>query len=230
MDDLEDKLSRYSGQGPVFVVAESVYSMDGDMAPLNDLVKLCDRFDAQLIVDEAHSTGVFGNQGRGLVNNLPNQERVFARIHTFGKALGCHGASIACSELLKQYLINFARPFIYTTALPGLSIHAAQCAYEYLLSPGFTNQPLHDLISYFRKKIKASGIHGWKDSHSPVQAFVTGSNEQSKNLAARLQLAGLQVNPILHPTVPLGMERLRVCLHSFNTRNDVDRLFEILQN
>jgi len=158
------------------------------------------------------------------------QDRVFARVHTFGKALGCHGAAVVGNEVLKQFLINFARPFVFTTALPGHSVYVAQCAYQYLSGPNFSNTTLHELIAYFRLCIKETGSTGWKDSSSPIQALVVGDNERSKSLATKLQQAGLQVNPILHPTVPLGMERLRVCLHMFNTSEDIDLLFELLSH
>ena len=228
LSDLKEKLARYTSDGPTVVVVESVYSMDGDMAPLAEMVRLCEQYDAQLIVDEAHATGVIGAHGEGLVCTLGLQDKVFARVHTFGKALGCHGAAVAGSNLLKQYLINFARPFIYTTALPGHSLHAVYCAYQYLSGHSFSNTTLHDLISYFRSRVAASGVEGWKDSVSSIQALVVGSNDDARRFAAKLQQAGLEVRPILHPTVPLGMERLRICLHTFNTREQVDLLFETL--
>ena len=229
LNDLEEQLKKYEGE-PIIVVVESVYSMDGDMAPLADMAQLCERYNAQLIVDEAHATGVIGQHGEGLVCALGLQDKVFARVHTFGKALGCHGAAVVGNELLKQYLVNFARTFIYTTALPGHSLRAIHCAYQHLSGHDFSNRHLHELISYFRDRIKESGAEGWKDSISPVQALVTRSNERSKMLAAKLQGKGLQLNPILHPTVAVGMERLRVCLHSFNTREQVDLLVEMLSN
>lgn len=226
INDLEEKLKKHKDAGPVLVVVESVYSMDGDMAPLAEIAQLCAAHDAQLIVDEAHATGVIGTHGEGLVVTLGLQEKVFARVHTFGKALGCHGATVVGGNLLKQYLVNFARSFIYTTALPGHSVQTVRNAYQYLRSPGFTNGPLHELIAYFRERINETGGNMWKDSYSPIQALVVGNSEKAKQLALKLQQAGLQVNPILHPTVPLGMERLRVCLHVFNTREQIDKLFE----
>ena len=229
LNDLEIQLKKYKDDGPVIIVTESVFSMDGDMAPLVDMVALCEKYDAQLVVDEAHATGVIGSHGEGLVCTLGLQDKVFARVHTFGKALGCHGAAVVGSNLLKQYLINFARPFIYTTALPGHSVHAASCAYQYLSGHSFSNLALHELIAYFRIRINETGMEHWKDSISPIQALVVGDNERSKALASRLQQAGLQVKPILHPTVPAGMERLRVCLHSFNTKEQVDLLFDALR-
>ncbi|MCD6012605.1 MAG: hypothetical protein K0Q79_2467 [Flavipsychrobacter sp.] len=230
LNDLGQKLNKYKDEGPVIVVVESVYSMDGDMVPLVELVRICEANDAQLVVDEAHATGVFGSKGEGLVCSLGLQDRVFARVHTFGKALGCHGAAVVGSGLLKQYLINFARSFIYTTALPGHSLHAVHSAYQYLSSHSFSNKPLHELIAYFRECVAATNSSGWIESHSPIQALVVGDNEKCKQLASKLQRAGLQVNPILHPTVPLGMERLRVCLHSFNKKEQVDLLFATISS
>ena len=228
IQDLEEKLKKYKADGPMLVVIETIYSMDGDMAPLMEIAALCEAYDAQLVVDEAHATGIIGKHGEGLVCTLGLQDKVFARVHTFGKALGCHGAAVVGSKLLKEYLINFARTFIYTTALPGHSVLAATKAYGYLSASGFTNKPLHELIGYFRNRINKTGSTGWKDSSSPIQALVVGDNTRCKQIAANLQQAGLEIRPILHPTVPLGMERLRVCLHSFNTREQVDVLFENL--
>ncbi|MCW3122148.1 MAG: 8-amino-7-oxononanoate synthase [Flavipsychrobacter sp.] len=229
LNELETQLKKYKDEGPVIVVTESVFSMDGDAAPLADMVKLCEQHNAKLIVDEAHATGLFGEHGRGLVCALGLQDRVFARVHTFGKALGCHGAAVVGSALLKQYLINFARSFIYTTALPGHSVLMAANAYKYLSAPSFSNQSLHDLVAYFRARANAADSKGWKDSHSAIQALVIGGNDKCRSLATKLQEAGLQVNPILHPTVPLGMERLRICLHIFNMKEQVDLLFETIQ-
>ncbi|MES2701373.1 MAG: 8-amino-7-oxononanoate synthase [Bacteroidota bacterium] len=229
LNDLETKLKRHATTGkPVIVVAESVYSMDGDKAPLTDMAALCGQHHAALVIDEAHATGVFGINGEGLVCALGLEDKIFARIHTFGKALGCHGAAVVGSAMLQQYLINYARSFIYTTALPPHSLQAIHSAYQHLQSHTFTNQPLHDLIAYFKAQV--AGIPCWKQSSTPIQAYVAGNNEKAKQLATRLQQSGLQVSPILHPTVPAGQERLRVCLHTFNTREQVDVLIATTAN
>jgi 8-amino-7-oxononanoate synthase len=211
----------------IMVVVESIYSMDGDAAHLAEFAALCEKHNASLIVDEAHATGVIGKRGEGLVCHLGLEEKVFARVHTFGKALGCHGAAVVGSKLLKDYLVNFARSFIYTTALPLHSVYAIEAAYDHLSSPGFSNESLHELITYFRSKINDSKAN-WKDSESPIQALIAGDNAKAKTIATKLQQAGLQVNAILHPTVPLGEERLRVCLHTFNTKEQIDTLFSII--
>lgn len=227
--DLSEKLQRHSGEGPVIVITESVFSMDGDTAHLELIAALCAAYNAQLIVDEAHATGVFGKQGEGLVCALGLEDKVFARVHTYGKAMGCHGGAVVGSKLLQQYLVNFARPFIYTTALPQHSIQAINCAYNYLSSPAYDPAQLHDLIAFFRQKAEEKGITGFIDSRSPIQAIVTGSNASATAMAARAQAAGLQVKAILSPTVPQGKERLRICLHSYNTEEQVERLVGVLQ-
>jgi len=227
--DLEAKLKNALGK-TVFIVVESIYSMDGDAAPLEELCALALKYNAALIVDEAHGTGVFGKHGEGLVQELNLQHKVFARVHTFGKALGCHGAAVVGSKLLREYLINFARPFIYTTALPPHAISTITNAYKYLSSDGFSNAGLHELIAYFRTKIAAAKDQDWKDSSSPIQAIIVGGNERTRKLADTLQQNGLQIQPILHPTVPIGTERLRICIHAFNTKAEIDLLFTIIND
>jgi 8-amino-7-oxononanoate synthase len=133
--DLASKLEAVRNQdrfANVFVAVESLYSMDGDEAALEEMSGLCEQYSAKLIVDEAHATGVIGNRGEGLVNSLGLEQKTFARLHTFGKALGCHGAIILGSETLRNYLVNFARSFIYSTALPYHAIVSVRCAYELL--------------------------------------------------------------------------------------------------
>lgn len=225
---LKKKLELAKDKGPKIIITESVFSMDGDIAPLKEIAELADQYDAALIVDEAHATGVFGKKGEGLVNSMGLEDKVFARVHTFGKAMGCHGAVVLGSGQVKQFLVNFARTFIYTTALPPHSISNITAAYQYLSQPGFSNSRLHELITYFRKKIMASAMEGWKDSQSAIQVLVTGGNDKAKAAATALQNAGLQINAILHPTVPAGEERLRICLHTFNTKEEIDKIFTTL--
>ena len=181
IEDLETKLKRAEGKS-VCIAVESVYSMDGDIAPLQEIAALAKRYGASLIVDEAHATGVFGAKGAGIVQTLAIQDNVLARVHTFGKALGCHGAVIVSSTLVKEYLTNFARSFIYTTALPPHSISAIANVYTYLQDASFNNKMLHDIITYFRKGIASSpSLALWRDSISPIQILVLGNNEKAKN-------------------------------------------------
>jgi 8-amino-7-oxononanoate synthase len=218
---LEERLKNCKGN--IFVVVESIYSMDGDAAPIKEMVKLCDKYNAQFIVDEAHATGVFG---MGLVQQLNLDKKVFARVHTFGKSLGCHGAVIAGSSVLREYLINYARSFIYTTALPLHSLLTIECAYELLDKSENAINSLHDNINYFRKKIE--GKSGWSVSNSAIQCLIVPGNDNVKRLAKAIQEKNIDVRPIMSPTVPRGKERLRVCLHSYNTIAEIDKLLHII--
>ena len=217
---LEERLK--VSKGNIFVAVESVYSMDGDCAPLKEISDLCKKHNANLIADEAHATGVFG---KGLVQNLKMGNDVFARIHTFGKALGCHGAVVLGSDILKKYLINYARSFVYTTALPLHSLVSIECAYHLLDKSEATRNKLHSTISYFRDKIKASEKHQWLDSISSIQSLIVPGNAEVRKLCEKIQEADMDVRPILSPTVPKGKERIRVCLHSYNTKEEIDSLF-----
>ncbi|MEO9071246.1 MAG: aminotransferase class I/II-fold pyridoxal phosphate-dependent enzyme, partial [Ginsengibacter sp.] len=150
LNDLEKKLSSSDPDSQKFVVTESVFSMDGNFASLNEISKLCDKYNAALIVDEAHATGVVGEKGEGLVQKLDLQKKCFARIHTFGKACGAHGAIILGSQKLKKYLINFSRQFIYSTALPPSAVEAI--AISYRLFPGMREERNHisELVEIFK--------------------------------------------------------------------------------
>jgi len=237
VEDLERKLraqcadaKEHGTVGSIFVAVESVYSMDGDCAPLREIVELCGKYGANLVVDEAHATGVFGNKGEGKVAELGMEDKIFARLHTFGKALGCHGAIVLGSKTLRSYLINFARSFIYTTALPFHSLIAVKCAYELLDSDTGSFQCLKNRISFFRKRISETTIRGMIRSESAIQCVVVPGNAVVRKIACKIQEAGFDVRPILHPTVSSGAERLRICLHSFNSESEIDGLIETLSS
>ena len=226
VNHLEQKLKAIEGN--VFIAVESVYSMDGDMAPLKEIVELIDKYsNAYLIVDEAHATGVFGTHGEGLVQLLGLESKCFARLHTFGKAMGCHGALILCNDNLKQYLINFARSLIYTTAIPYSSLIAIEEAYELMHEKPGLREQLHKIIGLFTKLAKEKGLQ-FIDSYSTIQCIIIPGNETCKSAAKAIQEAGYDVRPILSPTVPKGQERLRICLHTFNTVEQVNGLIDQL--
>jgi len=216
-------------KGTVYIAVESVYSMDGDLAPLNDLVELCEKRQANLIVDEAHATGVFGTLGKGCVSDLMLEKKVFARIHTYGKAMGTHGAAVAGSKLLKDYLVNFARSFIYSTALPQHSIVAIRCAYELLSESEEAQLSLHNNIKLFRKLAEMLNNYSLPESISPIQCLLYPGNENVVKLAAYVQRKGYDVRPIMSPTVPVGKERLRICIHSFNKEEEIKGLVDAIE-
>ncbi len=227
LDDLARKFKRATGH--VYVAVESVYSMDGDQAPLTALAAFCQRQGAYLIVDEAHSNGLFGEKGEGLVVEKNLKEQVFARVMTFGKAIGSHGAAVVGSDSLKNYLINFSRPFIYTTALPLHNILAIKSAYSFLPSLQAERKHLKMLAQYFNQSLEAiTGRPGLPES-GPINSIFANSVAQLKKMSELLQKNNLDVRPVFSPTVPVGKERLRVIIHAYNTQEQVDLLLQQVQ-
>jgi 8-amino-7-oxononanoate synthase len=228
LTDLEQQLQAAQPTGgQLFVMVESLYSMDGDMAPLPDLADLCDRYGAALLVDEAHASGVYG---AGLVAEQGLQHRVFARVHTFGKALGVHGAAILGPAVLRAYLINAARSFVYTTALPPHSLLAIRCAHTLLAEQPELARQLHARIHFFRETIAHVAPElAWLPGTSPIQGLVVPGNEAVRAVARAAQAAGYDLRPIVAPTVAPGHERLRICLHSYNTEAEIEGLVCLLR-
>jgi 8-amino-7-oxononanoate synthase len=219
---LEERLQ--IAQGVIYIAVESIYSMDGDSAPLTDMVALCKKYKANLIVDEAHATGITTNQGKGLVQAANLEKEVFARVHTFGKAMGCHGAIVVGSELLRKFLINFSRSFIYTTALPVHSLIAIHQAYQLLQKEAGCADQLYKNIHLFKKEMASDSTIQLIESESPIQSIIISGNEEVKKCSDLLREKGLDVRPILSPTVPREKERLRICIHSFNTTAEMQQL------
>ncbi|OIQ40890.1 MAG: 8-amino-7-oxononanoate synthase [Bacteroidetes bacterium MedPE-SWsnd-G1] len=241
LGDLERKMLRQAQHDTqshtepieVYVVTESVFSMDGDSPDLKGISEVCKKYNAHLIVDEAHATGVFGKNGEGLLQQYDLEHNVFARIHTFGKAIGCHGAVVLGSNELKKYLINFARSFIYTTAIPLHTVASIKVAIEELVILGNGEEsPLLNLrtnINYFNQQLKDTNHKlNFVDSTSAIHCCVISGNAKVKIIASQVQDKGYDVKPILSPTVPLGEERLRICLHSYNSIQEIDEILILL--
>ena len=232
LDDLESIIKRcHTEPVDVYVVTESVFSMDGDCPNLEELVALCEKYNCHLVVDEAHAIGVFGENGEGVVQSLGLQDNVFARIITFGKGLGCHGAAIIGSEELKSYLINFARSFIYTTGLSPHSVATILIAYQHLKTEKVAMQNLKHNIQFFNQEKTQRGLKSlFIYSKSAIQCAIIPGNEKVKSIAANLQEKGFDVKAILSPTVPEGQERLRFCLHSYNSEEEISEVLCLLCN
>ena len=219
LSHLEKRLSL--SKGNIFVIVESLYSMDGDMAPLEEMVILCEKYKAHLVVDEAHATGVLGPKGRGMVCRWGLEKKILARVITFGKAMGVHGAALLGSQWLKEYFINYCHSFIYTTALPPFSLAAIRRSMK-LLKRGKGREKLEDNIAFFNKEMNIV-------SHpAPIYSFPM-ERTLLKKTANLLQSKGLMVFPILTPTVKKDRERLRVSLHAFNTEKEISQLAGILR-
>ncbi|WP_405268746.1 aminotransferase class I/II-fold pyridoxal phosphate-dependent enzyme [Cellulophaga sp. Ld12] len=224
------ELEKHQGAGvEVYVVTESVFSMDGDSPDLVAFANFCEMHKLHFVVDEAHALGVFGKEGRGLVSELNIAHQVFAQIVTFGKGMGCHGAAILGSVQLKEYLVNFSRSFIYTTGLPPHSLATIYLAYQELATSASISR-LKNNIKYFKNQLENLELKAFFiDSNSAIQCCVISGNEKVKNLASVLQNNNFGVKAILSPTVAKGQERLRFCLHSYNTKEEIFDVLTVLK-
>ncbi|GAA6063856.1 hypothetical protein JCM10212_000336 [Sporobolomyces blumeae] len=236
----------------VWIAVESLYSMDGDLVPLRDMVDLVEqvlpRRNGHFVVDEAHSTGLYGDKGRGLVCALGLEDKVTVRVHTFGKAMACSGAVVLASPLIRNYLINYARPLIYSTVTPHMNVKAIEGALE-MLEQGQGEEPaarVHSLAATLISRLTSfldstSSVHLPPHllppmypprhplsslAHPPTSPIVPLLTSAPRPMALFLRDKGFLVRPITYPTVPKGMERVRVCLHAGNTTDEVERLAE----
>uniref|UniRef100_UPI004049A616 aminotransferase class I/II-fold pyridoxal phosphate-dependent enzyme n=2 Tax=Flavobacterium sp. TaxID=239 RepID=UPI004049A616 len=226
VEHLSDLLEKYrDSYDECYIITESVFSMDGDCAPLLALSALARKTNARIIVDEAHALGVMGEKGQGLVQSLGLSDVVFARIFTFGKALGCHGSAIVGSHDLKIFLLNFARSFIYTTAL---SPHAIATIFQHYKHLNENQEPILNLkknIAYYKNALKEFNPT-LKSNETAIQTLVFDSLETTQRIAKVLQNQNIGVKVILSPTVKKGQERIRICLHAFNNQQEIDLLFQ----
>ena len=230
LEDLTELIEKHSAsEGEIYIATESVFSMDGDSPDLLRLCEIAANNYCLLIIDEAHALGVFGKNGSGLVQELQLQDQIFARIVTFGKGLGCHGAAVLGSQQLIQYLINYSRSFIYTTAIAPHSVATIISAYEQLAKSANEIEMLRENILHFNREITQLGIKQlFVKGKSAIQSAIIPGNETVKKVAVELQRSGYDVRPILSPTVPAGQERLRFCLHSFNSRAEISDVLRLL--
>ena len=234
LEDLKEKVEKFElkHEGAIYVVTESVFSMDGDSPDLKSMALFCGVKNIYFVVDEAHAFGVFGEKGRGMVNKLGIEHLVFAQIVTYGKALGCHGAAILGSENLYDYLVNFARSFIYTTGLPPHAVANIGAAYTHINKFKIRTNPVTELrknINYFNAEVNRLGLSDvFIRSDSAIHCCIVPGNEKVKILSVILGDKEYDVKPILSPTVPKGSERLRICLHDFNTTHDISKVLKII--
>jgi 8-amino-7-oxononanoate synthase len=232
LDELEALILKYKSENSdIYIVTESVFSMDGDSPDLERLAIISEQHGCFLVIDEAHALGVFGESGQGLVQDLGVQDKIFARIVTFGKGLGAHGAAILGSKQLKDFLVNFARSFIYTTALPPHSVAGILIAYKNLETQKAAIEKLRKNILHFNQEKQRLGLKPvFVRNKSAIQSAIIPGNDKVKAIAGKLQQHGFDVKAILSPTVPENQERLRFCLHSFNSGEEITRVLETLAN
>ncbi len=219
MNHLEDLLKK--ARGNVVIAVESLYSMDGDFAPLAAIVELAKKYHAGVVADEAHAMGVFG---KGLVHRAGLQQDMLATVVTYGKAMGVQGAAVLGTHLLKEYLVNFAAPFIYSTGMPGVQIVSITAAYDYVERHRQAAITLQERIRHFRK---------YRLSHlsqdlSPIQSVQFQQGGELRAVTQALAQAGIRAYALFPPTV--REERLRVSIHAFNSNDEIDKLCGIIQN
>ena len=227
-DAVEDVIRSWrseGGKGRIWIVAESLYSMDGDFAPIEQLAAIADRHDAFLMIDEAHATGVFGPNGRGLTAGYEGRENLIA-IHTCGKALGAAGALVTTTRLLRDFIVNRCRPFIFSTAPSPLMAVAVEEALSILREEPEHQQRLTQLIGFAREEIGTR--QGWQFCGSQIIPYIVGDNARAMALAGGLQARGFDIRGIRPPTVPQGTARLRISLTNNVDENDVRAMLTAL--
>lgn len=216
LEDLEKKIKQ--AEGTVYLAIESIYSMNGDVVPLREIVNLSELYSCNIILDEAHSTGIYGANGEGLAVYLGLEDKIFARIITFSKAYGFFGAAVLGSNDFKDFLINFARSFIYSTALP-------KNYYQQLIK--ILSLDISLRIEQLQATIK---LMNPSEFYSPIQILRSNSLTQLIDLSNQFKQSGIYQRIIFSPTVPKGQECIRMCVHSFNTKEEVSKMLAIKHN
>lgn len=213
----------------VMVLSESIFSMDGDAAPLLDLAELARRYDAGLVIDEAHAVGVYGPRGGGLVEELGLQSQVLAKLGTLSKALGCVGGYVAGDETLIAYLVNHCRSYLFSTASPGLSLVAAHRALQLLIAMQARRQTLRLQATALRQRLQHIGMDVPRGD-SPIIPVIVGSETRALQLSQQLWERGIYVPAIRPPTVAAGTCRLRISLSASHTDEQLERLLSAFKD
>lgn len=206
-----------------FIITEGVFSMDGDIAPLLTLTEIAQKFSSTLLVDDAHGIGVLGKNGKGICDYFECKPDIVSG--GFGKAFGCFGGFVAANEVIIESLIQFARPYMYTTALPPALTKAAHTSLLLLQTENWRREKLQSLIKHFKQMAKHLDLP-LLPSNTPIQPILVKNNEQTMALSAYLLQNGILVNAIRPPTVPENTCRLRISLSALHSENEVNRLLE----
>jgi 8-amino-7-oxononanoate synthase len=215
--------------GAKVIVTESLFSMEGDFAPLDELARLAREHGAELVIDEAHAVGVYGPQGRGLAAERGIQRDALAVVHTCGKAFSSMGAFVCGPAALRQFLTNKARTFIFTTAAPPYMAGQIEAALEFLRAADPERKHLHQIAGEFRQELRARGLNCGKGS-SHIVPVILDSSELALHVAEKLRHSGFAVKAIRPPTVPAGTARIRLSLTSRITHDTAHRLVDLIWN
>ena len=226
---VEEALSQPHPEGKTFLVTESLFSMDGDIAPLETYAALAKKYEAYLIVDDAHAVGVFGEErGSGLTERFGVEKRALAIVSTFGKAFGLFGAFVAGPQVVIDYLINRCRSFIFTTAVPPLLLYGVEAGLDLLDAQPERRKRVCLLADRLRQPFKEAGLDTLQ-SAGPIVPVVLGKSERALAVAQRLQKKGFDVRAIRPPTVAPGTARLRISVHADHTEQQIDQLAEAVE-
>ncbi len=230
MADLERRLQKLPVEGNRLIVVDAVFSMDGDMAPLAELAALAQKYDAWLMADDAHGFGVLGESGAGSAEFFGlDQQQLPVLMGTLGKGLGSFGAFVAGSDELIETLIQFARPYIYTTAMPPAVAAATIAGCDLLADESWRRGHLQDLIAYFRQRAESLNLP-LMPSPTAIQPLLIGDEQTAMAISAQLEARGILVSAIRPPTVPVGSSRLRITLSASHSQADVDELLTVLSD
>ena len=213
--------------GAKVIVTESVFSMEGDVAPLRELLTLARAYGAELVVDEAHATGVCGPQGRGMAAECKCEREILASVHTCGKALASSGAFVCGGNALREFLVNRARTFIFSTAMPPYMAGQISAALELARQADAERTHLREIASLLRAELRARGLP-FGSSATHIVPVILGTNENALRVAAQLQANGFAAKAIRPPTVPAGTSRIRISLTCKITAEDVRRIVAIV--
>jgi len=228
MQALEEILKNRKGYKHKLIVTDTVFSMDGDKAPLKEIVDLARRYEAMVMVDEAHAMGVLGAQGGGRVEELGLQGQVDIQMGTLSKAVGCCGAYMCGTQILREYLINKSREFIYTTAMPPALAQAACVALQIIRQDNQLRRQLKDNADYLHKKLKTMGFDTM-NSTTPIIPLLVKDPGRAVAFSQHLLKQGIFVQAIRPPTVPVNTARLRLTVTAAHTRRDLDQLLQALR-
>ena len=225
LDRLETELKQAAGAGRKLIVTETIFSMDGDEAPLTGIVDLAEKYGAMVMVDEAHATGIFGDNGAGVVANLGLSERVAVQMGTLGKALGGFGAYVAGSGALRELFINRCRSFIFTTSLPPSIMAMAIAAIDLVQREPERREALWNNCRVLKEALRNLGF-SVAESQSPILPLIIGDADKCMQFSERLLEKGIFAQGIRPPTVPPGTSRLRITLMATHTADHLDRAIE----
>ena len=228
MNDLEDKLKQYSNKRRKLIVSDGVFSMDGDIAPLNELIEIANKYDAILMIDDAHGEGVLGRNGRGIVDHFNAHNKVDIEVGTLSKAFGVIGGFVAGSQRLIEYLKQKARPFLFSSALTVADVAANLAALEIMESSDELVKKLWENKNYFQENLKKMGFN-LGTTKTPITPIIVGDEKKAQQFSKELFENNIFVQAIVYPTVPKGTARLRVMISAIHKKEDLDFALEVFE-